>query len=95
MYLFHKAMDMVASDGGNKDGAAAAGKGRGNSIIGISISSSSIGGGRDDLPRAGQMMAGLGRQSQTLAVYLGLEDAPEGGIGLALLCVVYGRGRGV
>lgn len=33
--------------------------------------------GNGDLPRAGELMAGLKRQSQTLAVYLGLEDAPD------------------
>lgn len=33
--------------------------------------------GGDSLPRAGEMMAGLTRQSQTLAVFIGLEDAPD------------------
>ncbi|CAM9191979.1 unnamed protein product [Scytosiphon promiscuus] len=37
----------------------------------------SKGGASGDLPRAGEMMAGLARQSQTLAVYIGLEDAPD------------------
>lgn len=63
LYLFHKAMDMVASDSGGKKrggGGPAAAAAAGN------------------LPWAGEMMAGLARQSQTLAVYIGLEDAPDG-----------------
>lgn len=35
------------------------------------------GSGSGELPRAGELMAGLKRQSQTLAVFLGLEDAPD------------------
>lgn len=62
LYLIHKAMDMVASDSGKKKGGGSAGGG----------------GGGGNLPLAGEMMAGLARQSQTLAVYIGLEDAPDG-----------------
>lgn len=58
LYLFHKAMEMVAAD-----------------------SKSDAGDGDGDLPRAGEMMGGLGRQSETLAVFLGLEDAPDGPAG--------------
>lgn len=65
LYLFHKAMDMVAADGGKKGGMVYKGKGGRWGRV-------------DELPRAGEMMAGLARQSQTLAVYIGLEDAPDG-----------------
>lgn len=64
LYLFHTAMSMVALDA--KKPAAAAG--------GSKRSKGGVGG---DLPRAGEMMAGLARQSHTLAVYLGLEDVPD------------------
>ncbi|CBN76697.1 expressed unknown protein [Ectocarpus siliculosus] len=64
LYLFHTAMGMVAMDA-KKPAAAAGGSRR------------SKGGGSGDLPRAGEMMAGLARQSHTLAVYLGLEDVPD------------------
>lgn len=59
LYLFHKAMGMVASDGNKEGGAGERSR------------------GGDSLPRAGEMMAGLTRQSQTLAVFIGLEDAPD------------------
>lgn len=66
LYLLNKAMDMVASDGGKKGGGGSA-AGGGAAGVGAGV-----------LPRAGEMMAGLARQSQTLAVYIGLEDAPDG-----------------
>lgn len=44
-------------------------------------SKSAVGEGYGDLPRAGEMMGGLRRQSETLAVFLGLEDAPDGPAG--------------
>ncbi|CAN0141283.1 unnamed protein product, partial [Ectocarpus sp. 13 AM-2016] len=56
LYLFHTAMGMVALDA-KKPAAAAGGSKR------------SKGAGSGDLPRAGEMMAGLARQSHTLAVY--------------------------
>lgn len=62
--LFHRAMDMVAVDSCKR-------KGGGSSTGGG-------GGGGGNFPLAGEMMAGLARQSQTLAVYIGLEDAPDG-----------------
>ncbi|CAN0397227.1 unnamed protein product, partial [Ectocarpus fasciculatus] len=66
LYLFHTAMGMVALDA-NKPAAERGGSKRGKD-----------GGGRGgDLPRAGEMMAGLARQSHTLAVYMGLEDVPD------------------
>lgn len=64
LYLLNKAMDMVTSDGGEKGGGPGAAA-TGAAAAGV-------------LPRAGEMMAGLVRQSQTLAVYIGLEDAPDG-----------------
>lgn len=65
LYLLHKAMDMVAADGGGGGGKKGGGSAAAAAAGGV-------------LPRAGEMMAGLARQSQTLAVYVGLEDAPDG-----------------
>lgn len=65
-------MGMVASDSGKKGR-----KGGAENRSKVNIGASSV--GRDDLPRAGAMMAGLARQSQQLAVYIGLEDAPDSG----------------
>ena len=72
LYLLNKAMAMVASDSGKKGK-----KGSAENRSKVNIGASSV--GRDDLPRAGAMMAGLTRQSQHLAVYIGLEDAPDSG----------------
>lgn len=55
---------MVASDGSKEGGGGGGVAGDRNK-------------GGDSLPRAGEMMAGLTRQSQTLAVFIGLEDAPD------------------
>ena len=68
LYLMHKAMAMVAYDSGKKSNKISSGS-----------SGSGSGFGGDELPRAGAMMAGLARQSQQLAVYIGLEDPPDAG----------------
>lgn len=58
-------MEMVSSD--RRDGGTSGDKSRDKAGRGV----------ENDLPRAGEMMAGLARQSHTLAVYIGLEDAPD------------------
>lgn len=60
-------MDMVAAD-------ARAGTGDNGSDGGVADSGD---GANGDLPRAGELMSGVKRQSQTLAVFIGLEDAPD------------------
>lgn len=72
-------MDMVACDRNNS--SSNNNKGGGGGGGGAADKKKSGGGGAvlkdDKLPRAGEMMAGLARQSQTLAVFIGLEDAPD------------------
>lgn len=81
LFLFNKAMDIVALDGGGgrkgKGAGGAGGGGGAGSAATVTADGKSKGGTGGDLPRAGEMMAGLARQSQTLAVYIGLEDAPD------------------
>ncbi|CAN0067966.1 unnamed protein product, partial [Laminaria digitata] len=71
LYLFSRAMEMVSSDRREGGGPGDKRKGKWGSGSGGGR------GGGNDLPRAGEMMTGLARQSQTLAVYIGLEDAPD------------------